>query len=89
MLKGFGGLAGGAMGATAIAGAAAAGGTYLAGRAIYETASGESTQSDSSIAALEARVGAWALRLTGLFESTDAPMVKFAQGLSGVGGQDA
>ena len=85
MLGRFGGLgrfAGGALGTTAAAGAAAAGGIYLAGRAIKETATGESTQTDSSIAALEARVGAWALRLTGLFESTDAPMVKLAQGFS-------
>ena len=64
MLGGLGRLAAGATGATAIAGAAAAGGTYLAGRAIYESATGSSTQSDSSIAGLEARLGAWALRLT-------------------------
>lgn len=83
MLKGLGGLAGGAGAATLGAGAAAAGGLYLAGRAVYESVSGKATQSDSSIAALESRMAAWTLRLTGLFESTDAPMVKFAQSLSG------
>lgn len=85
MLGGLGRFAGGAFGTTAAAGAAAAGGIYLAGRAVTESATGSATRSDSSIAGLEARMAAWSLRLTGMFEKTDAPMVKFAQGFSSIG----
>jgi hypothetical protein len=74
----------GRFGPVGLAAAAAGAGIYMGGRAITETATGSSTRSDNSIGALEARVATWAIRLTGLFEKTDSPMVKFADGVASV-----